>query len=132
MKKSVMILSWGADSTTILYKLIEEWKKPYALSFDYGQRHKLELQKAKATCEKLWVEHKIVDLTSLTELISNSSLTSDIKVAEGHYAEENMKSTVVPNRNMIMSSICIGYAVNIGASEIVLGVHAGDHDIYPD
>lgn len=130
--KSVMVLSWGMDSSTLLYKLKAEWKEVYALSFDYGQKHKKELEYAKKSCEKLWVPHKIVDITSITSLISNSALTSDIVMPEWHYADENMKKTVVPNRNMIMASIAIGYAVNIGAEEVALWVHDGDHDVYPD
>lgn len=131
--KSVIILSGGMDSTTLLYKLLSEQKEVHALSFNYGQRHSRELDAAKATCEKLGVEHKIIDITSIADLISNSSLTSkEIEVPEGHYADDNMKKTVVPNRNSIMANIAIGYAVNIGAQEVALGVHAGDHTIYPD
>lgn len=87
---------------------------------------------AKATCDKLGVEHTVVDITSLTSILSNSALTSAEAIPEGHYADETMKRTVVPNRNMIMASIAIGYAVNIGYEAIALGVHAGDHAIYPD
>lgn len=130
--KTVCVLSGGMDSTTLLYQLLAEGKEVSAISFNYGQRHKKELESAKATCQKLNVPHKIVDLSFLRELISNSALTSDIEVPEGHYQDENMKLTVVPNRNMIMASIAIGYAVNIGAQEVALGVHAGDHAIYPD
>jgi len=132
MKKTVIVLSGGMDSTTLLYKLRAEWKEVFALSFDYGQKHKKELWYASKSCEKLWVPHKIVDITNITSLISNSSLTSDIPMPEWHYADDNMKKTVVPNRNMIMSSIAIWYAVNIGAEEIALWVHDGDHDVYPD
>lgn len=132
MNKSVIILSGGMDSTTLLYKLISEGKSVEAISFDYGQRHKLELEKAKETCEALGIGHKIIDLSFIKQLISNSALTGDIDVPKGHYEDENMKLTVVPNRNMIMASIAIGYAVNIGAGEVALGVHAGDHAIYPD
>lgn len=130
--KSVMILSGGLDSTTLLYQLKAEEKEVYAISFDYGQKHRRELEIAKKTCERLGISHKMVDISSLTELISNSSLTSDKPIPEGHYQEESMKSTVVPNRNMIFAAIAIGYAVNIGAQEIALGVHSGDHAIYPD
>lgn len=130
--KSIIILSGGLDSTTLLHKLLAEDKDVVALSFNYGQRHKKELEMAKATCEKMGVPHRIVDITSITDLVSNSCLTSDTEVPEGNYADENMKKTVVPNRNMIMASIAIGYAVNIGAQEVALGVHAGDHAIYPD
>lgn len=130
--KTIIILSGGLDSTTLLYRLLSEKKDVYALSFDYGQRHKIELEMAKLTCKKLRVNHKIVSITSITSLISNSSLTGDIEVPEGNYNDESMKDTVVPNRNMIMASIAIGYAVNIQANEVALGVHSGDHAIYPD
>jgi 7-cyano-7-deazaguanine synthase len=130
--KTVLVLSGGLDSTTLLYKLVNEGKEVFALPFDYGQRHKKELEMAEQSCLLLGVRHKIVDLTALTELISNSALTGDIEVPEGHYEDENMKLTVVPNRNMIMASIAIGYAVNIGAQSVALGVHSGDHAIYPD
>ena len=130
--KTIIILSGGMDSTTLLYKLLKEGKEVEALSFDYGQRHKKELDFAKITCEKLGVPHKRVNLSFLKELLYNSALTGDIDIPEGHYEDESMKLTVVPNRNMIMASIAIGYAVNVNADEVALGVHAGDHAIYPD
>jgi len=120
------------DSTTLLYKLLADQHEVTAISFNYGQRHSRELDQAKATCEKLGVPHKIVDISFIKDLVSNSALTGDIEVPEGHYAQENMKLTVVPNRNMIMASIAIGYAVNLDYNEVALGVHAGDHAIYPD
>jgi len=130
--KSIIILSGGLDSTTLLYTLLSEGKEVYALSFYYGQRHDKELEYAKKTCKKLGVNHKVIDLFSIHSLIDNSSLTGNIEVPEGEYKDESMKSTVVPNRNMIFASIAIGYAINIGADELALGVHSGDHDIYPD
>jgi len=130
--KTIIVLSGGLDSTTLLYKLIAEGKEVKALSFNYGQKHVVELWRASETCKKLGIEHKVIDLSNLKELVSNSALTSDMKVPEGHYAEESMKSTVVPNRNMIMASIAIGWAVNLDYDEVALGVHAGDHAIYPD
>ena len=133
LKKAVVVLSGGMDSVTTLYKAMADKYEVYAISFDYGQKHKKELVCANKICEINNIKHQIVDLTNITSLISNSALTSeDIEVPEGHYAQENMKITVVPNRNMIMSSIAIGYAVNIGAEVIYLGVHSGDHFIYPD
>lgn len=132
MKKSVIVLSGGMDSTTLLYQLIKEGKEVKAISFDYGQKHKRELVQATKTCAKLEIDHKIVDMTFLSELVSDSALTSDEEVPEGHYEDENMKRTVVPNRNMIMASIAIGWAVNEDYDEVALGVHAGDHAIYPD
>src|SRR3990167_1076519 len=130
--KTIIIFSGGMDSTTLLYKLLKEGKEVQALSFDYGQRHLKELDFAKVTCEKLGVPHKRVNLSFLKELLYNSALTGDIDIPEGHYEDESMKLTVVPNRNMIMASIAIGYAVNVNADEVALGVHAGDHAIYPD
>jgi 7-cyano-7-deazaguanine synthase len=107
----------------------------YTLSFNYGQRHRKELEYANYHAQLLHASHKVVDITTITELlaVSGSSLVnSSTDVPEGHYAEESMKATVVPNRNMIMSSIAAGYAVALGADFLALGVHAGDHFIYPD
>lgn len=130
--KTVLILSGGLDSTTLLYRLLKEGKEVEALSFNYGQRHKKELAMAAETCKRLNIAHKVVDITFLRELLDNSALTGNIAVPQGHYADENMKLTIVPNRNMILASIAIGRAVNNGAGEVALGVHAGDHAIYPD
>lgn len=134
MKKAVIVLSGGMDSATALYKAKADGYDVYAISFDYGQRHKRELEFAKKLGKTANVlEHHILNLSNITKLISNSSLTNkSINVPEGHYAADNMKLTVVPNRNMIMYSIAIGYAVNIKAKAIYVGVHAGDHTIYPD
>jgi len=129
--RAVHILSGGLDSTVLLYKIISEGFVPSVLSFDYGQRHSKELHYAELTCQKLSLPHMIVDLTSLQSLL-RSTLTFDGPVPEGHYAAENMKATVVPNRNAIMLSIAYGYAVSIGAIAVFCGAHAGDHDIYPD
>jgi len=130
--KSICVLSGGMDSATLLYKLLDEEKEVKAISFDYGQRHRRELSQAVLTCSKLRVGHHIADISFLKDIISNSALTSNTQVPEGHYAQESMKLTVVPNRNMIMASIAIGWAVNLDYDEVALGVHAGDHAIYPD
>lgn len=130
--KVVAILSGGMDSTTLVYDLVKRGHEVKCLSFNYGQRHKKELKYAAKTCEKFQIEHFIVDLTSITSLISNSSLTGGIEVPEGHYEDETMKKTVVPNRNMIMLSIAIGYAENLGYECVAIANHAGDHAIYPD
>lgn len=137
MKKVAAIVSGGLDSTTMLYDLInQDFEVTQAVSFNYGQRHKKELDFAQATCERLHVPWTLIDLWSsgLTEALSSSesSLISNNDVPEGHYAEENMKSTVVPNRNMIMISIAGGIAVAKDCDYVALGVHAGDHFIYPD
>jgi 7-cyano-7-deazaguanine synthase len=132
MKKCVLIFSGGMDSFTLLHDLIATGYEVHAVSFDYGQRHSKELNYAHDCCETLGVEHRIVDVSSINQLMQGSALTSNIKVPEGHYAEQSMKSTVVPNRNMIMLSLATAYAVSIQAPEVYIGAHAGDHAIYPD
>jgi 7-cyano-7-deazaguanine synthase len=140
-KHAVAVVSGGLDSTTLVYDLIDKGYTVDCLSFNYGQRHSVELMFARKIALLLELRHDIVDLRGLTHLISNSALTSDhkhaegndiIDVPEGHYAEDTMKQTVVPNRNMIMLSIAGGVAVNRGANTIATGVHAGDHFVYPD
>jgi 7-cyano-7-deazaguanine synthase len=130
--KTILVFSGGMDSTTLLYNLVEKGHQLKAISFNYGQKHSKELEFAKKTCKKLGVEHKIIDISFIKELVSNSALTSNEEVPEGHYEAENMKRTVVPNRNMIMASIAIGWAVNQDFEQVALGVHSGDHAIYPD
>jgi 7-cyano-7-deazaguanine synthase len=139
---SAAIFSGGLDSTTLVYHLLDFGYTPHLISFNYGQRHNKELDYAQVTARRLGLIHDIIDLTGLTHLINNSALTShpsvsahrddDIEVPEGHYAEDNMKKTVVPNRNMIMLSIAAGIAVNNSYKILATGVHAGDHFVYPD
>ncbi|KPH61528.1 7-cyano-7-deazaguanine synthase QueC [Pseudoalteromonas sp. NEC-BIFX-2020_002] len=131
-QKVVVIYSGGMDSFTVLNKALQQGHDVYALSFDYGQRHVKELKVAANVCEKLNVPHKIVDISAINQLIGGSSLTDDIEVPEGHYEAENMKSTIVPNRNMILLSLAVGYAVSLKASQVYYGAHSGDHAIYPD
>jgi len=104
------------------------------ITFNYGQKHQKEIDCARKTCEKLDVIQKVVSLEELTlsGIFGANALTSDAPIPEGHYADENMASTVVPNRNMIMLSIAFAYAISVGAEEVYYGAHAGDHDIYPD
>ncbi|MBO2643875.1 7-cyano-7-deazaguanine synthase QueC [Shewanella algae] len=133
-EKVVVIYSGGMDSFTVLHNVISEGYIPYAVTFDYGQRHDKEICYAKQVCRELGITHQVVDLRAISQLIGGSSLTKDSKIAvpEGHYAEDNMKSTVVPNRNMILISLATGYAASIGASKVFYGAHSGDHTIYPD
>jgi 7-cyano-7-deazaguanine synthase len=140
--RAVMALSGGMDSTGLLMRLLADGYKVSCISYEYGQKHNIELERAKANIAYLAtkgfeVEHRIVDLSSAMGLF-HSALTSDeIDVPEGHYEEEAMKATVVPNRNAIFASIVYGYALSIAIKEdceveIALGVHSGDHAIYPD
>ena len=130
--KAVVIFSGGMDSFTVLNMAVNQGYEVYALSFNYGQRHKKELDYAARACANLQVQHKIIDISAINELIGGSSLTSDIDVAEGHYEQESMLTTVVPNRNMILLSMAVGYAVSLKASKVFYGAHSGDHAIYPD
>ena len=116
-EKVVLILSGGMDSTTLLYELMQPCYDIYALSFDYNQKHSIELNMAEKTCKKLNINHKIINISTISELLNNNALTSDIDVPEGHYEDKTMKQTVVPNRNMILLSLAIGYAINIKAKK---------------
>lgn len=137
-----MSLSGGMDSTSVLIRLINEGYKIDCISFNYGQKHMIEIEKAIENIVYLsgkgfQVKHKIIDLTSAMSIFHSSLTNEEIIVPEGHYEETQMKSTVVPNRNAIFSSIIYGYALSIVAIEdvnvkIALGVHSGDHAIYPD
>lgn len=131
-EKVVVIYSGGMDSYTVLNKVIQDGYIPYPLTFNYGQRHYKEIEVAQKVCQQLYLEHKVVDISAINQLLQGSSLTSDIDIPEGHYEEESMKSTVVPNRNMILLSLAVGYAVSIDANKVFYGAHAGDHAIYPD
>jgi 7-cyano-7-deazaguanine synthase len=130
-KKIVAIVSGGLDSVTLAY-YADRLGDVHLLSFDYGQRHKKELEFAKQCAYDLKVAHYVVDISDVQKLLKGSALTDDIDVPEGHYADESMKATVVPNRNAIMLSIAVGYAVSINAKSVMTAVHAGDHPIYPD
>jgi len=131
--KTVLIYSGGIDSTVLLYDLLNSGHDVQALSVNYGQRHSKELDCAKSLCKQLNVEHHAADLTALNPLLSGSSLTSPhVQVPEGHYEDESMKATVVPNRNMILLSIATGWAMSTGASSVSYAAHSGDRAIYPD
>lgn len=131
-KKAVVVYSGGMDSFTVLNTAIKNGAEVYALSFNYGQKHSKELDVAAKVCRDLNIPHKVVDITAINSLMAGSSLTSNIDIPEGHYANENMKSTVVPNRNMVLLSMAIAYAVSLEADKVYYGAHSGDHHIYPD
>ena len=128
----VVIYSGGMDSYTLLHKALHEGWNIHALSFDYGQRHSRELDCAREVCRELAVPHQVVDIGAIQSLLGGSALTDEVAVPEGHYAEDNMKATVVPNRNMILLSLAIGRAVSLQAEAVWYGAHGGDHAIYPD
>lgn len=131
--KIVVVASGGLDSSVLMHELHTQGHDVCGLGINYGQRHSRELEAGAAVAGALGIPYQVVDLSALRAFISNSSQTSgDIPVPDGHYAEESMKLTVVPNRNMILLAVAIGYAVNIGAQAVAYGAHAGDHTIYPD
>ena len=130
---ALVIYSGGLDSTVLLYKLFSEGKADGALSVNYGQRHVKEIECARQNCARLGVPFEVADISSLRPLFGASSLTDySVGVPDGNYADENMKSTVVPNRNMIMLSIAAARAIAIGADSVAYAAHSGDHAIYPD
>lgn len=130
---AVAIVSGGLDSVTLAHHLAAEGHDLTLVSFDYGQRHARELDFAARAAVRLGASYHCVDLTSVGALLTGSALTDrSVDVPDGHYTDESMRSTVVPNRNAILLSIATGVAVAQGASVIATGVHAGDHPIYPD
>ena len=141
-KHAVVSLSGGMDSSTLLLKCIKEFDTVTALSFDYGQKHSVELERAQSLVNYLKtcgydVRYQVIKLDGLSQLLNSALVTGGADVPEGHYAEENMKATVVPNRNKIFSSIIQAVALSIADqteehTAIAMGIHAGDHAIYPD
>lgn len=138
-KQAVLSLSGGLDSSTLLLRLLCEGYEVTALSFDYGQKHIVELQRAEELAAyinssgKALFTHQVITLGGLAPLLNSTLVTGGEDVPEGHYAEENMKDTVVPNRNKIFASIIQAVALSKnGPCEIALGIHAGDHSIYLD
>jgi 7-cyano-7-deazaguanine synthase len=151
-KKHVVVsLSGGMDSSTLLLRCLKEYDTVTAISFDYGQKHRVELERAQSLVEyinqsngtKLAPPHKEkityrqIQLNGLVDLLDSALVTGGDEVPEGHYAEDNMKATVVPNRNKIFASITQAVALSVANKtgencDIALGIHAGDHAIYPD
>ena len=144
MKKAVLSLSGGMDSSTVLLHLLANGYEVTALSFDYGQKHHIELKRAAELVEyinengyKGKIRYQCITLIGLKEMISSNLVKGGDDVPEGHYEEDNMKDTVVPNRNKIFSSIIQAVALSIANEhncdvKIAMGIHAGDHAIYPD
>lgn len=130
--KAFLICSGGLDSITLAYHLFHRQALQGIISFDYNQRHRKEIAFAKQCAEKLDVPFHLIDISSIGTNLSGSSLTSDVDVPDGHYAEETMKLTVVPNRNAIFLSIAFGIAAANNADTVATAVHGGDHFIYAD
>ena len=132
--KCVLLISGGMDSTVLLSDLRAQGRDVSTISFNYGQRHARELQSLNDVLDYYGIveRHKYVDLRPVGELLNKGSLSGNDEVPHGMYDNEIMKSTIVPNRNMIMLSIAVGYAISIGATSVYYAAHAGDHAIYPD
>jgi 7-cyano-7-deazaguanine synthase len=129
----LLIHSGGMDSTTLLFDLLDQDHEVQCLGIDYGQRHKRELECACRICEHCGVPFQVTDLSALRCLLGGSALTSDeLEIPEGYYTEPSMRTTVVPNRNMILISVAAGYAIAQGCDAVAYAPHAGDHAIYPD
>ncbi|MFT6656941.1 MAG: 7-cyano-7-deazaguanine synthase [Maritalea sp.] len=130
--KTIVICSGGLDSVTLAHRVAAQHDLVGLLSFDYGQRHKKELDSAAFCAVQLGVPHQIIDIQNVGKSLSGSALTDDVDVPDGHYEEETMRVTVVPNRNAIMLAIAFGIATANGADAVAAAVHGGDHFIYPD
>ena len=142
----VVSLSGGMDSTTLLLRALSEYDNEVAISFDYGQKHRVELERAKQLISYITstssnisdkLTYQVITLDGLSSLLNSNLVEGGEEVPEGHYAEKNMTKTVVPNRNKIFSSIVQAVALSLANREedlcdIGLGIHAGDHTIYPD
>jgi 7-cyano-7-deazaguanine synthase len=150
-KHVVVSLSGGMDSSTLLLRCLKEYDTVTAISFDYGQKHRVELDRAQSLVDYindgydseaenipyLKINYRQIQLNGLADLLDSALVTGGAEVPEGHYAEENMKATVVPNRNKIFASITQAVALSIANKtgeqcDIAMGIHAGDHAIYPD
>nr|AIF01111.1 PP-loop domain-containing protein (queC) [uncultured marine group II/III euryarchaeote KM3_141_C12] len=142
MSRVVMALSGGMDSTALLLRMLARGDSVTCISYDYGQKHAIELERASANIAYLrseghMVDHVEANLSSVMSSFASALTDADAEVPEGHYEEKQMKKTVVPNRNAIFTSILYGHALSISTVEdcevsLALGVHSGDHSIYPD
>ena len=141
-RQAVISLSGGMDSASLLLKLLSHGCRVTAISFDYGQKHHIELERAHSLCHYLMnrdlaLSHRCITLDGLAELLHSHLVSGGGDIPYGHYQQENMKQTVVPNRNKIFSSLIQAVALSLAQAErcpvsIAMGIHAGDHAIYPD
>ncbi|WOI57721.1 7-cyano-7-deazaguanine synthase QueC [Palleronia sp. LCG004] len=130
--KTLVICSGGLDSVSLAHISAATDDLTRLVSFDYGQRHRKELDFAAAAATRLGVPHHLIDMRGIGAALTGSALTDDLDVPDGHYAEETMRITVVPNRNAIMLSIAFGIAAANGDEGVATAIHGGDHFIYPD
>ena len=141
-KHCVVSLSGGMDSSTLLLRALKEYDTVTGISFDYGQKHRIELEKAQSLIDYLAsknhkVNYRQIKLDGLVDLLDSALTEGGDDVPEGHYEQDNMKATVVPNRNKIFASIVQAVALSVSnrtgeECNIALGIHAGDHSVYPD
>jgi 7-cyano-7-deazaguanine synthase len=154
-KHCVISLSGGMDSSTLLLRALKEYDTVTALSFNYGQKHVVELERAQSLVDYLNnqvvgqtlnlegdvafnpIKYRQIHLDGLVDLLDSALVEGGDEVPEGHYEEDNMKATVVPNRNKIFASLVQAVALSVAnktgeQTDIALGIHAGDHAIYPD
>jgi 7-cyano-7-deazaguanine synthase len=142
-KHAVVSLSGGLDSSTLLLRCLKEYTTVTAISFDYGQKHRVELERAQSLVnylnskEDICINYRVIKLDGLVDLLNSTLVSGGDDVPEGHYAEENMRATVVPNRNKIFSSITQAIALSVAdrtgeKCDIALGLHSGDHAVYLD
>jgi 7-cyano-7-deazaguanine synthase len=134
-KGYVVLLSGGMDSSVLAYTLVNAGLTVKALTIDYGQRHSKEQESARSIAAALGIEHRVLSLWLQLGCIfggTSSLLNGGIDIPEGHYEDESMKSTVVPNRNMVLLSLATAWSVASGLSGVAYAAHAGDHAIYPD
>lgn len=130
--RTLVICSGGLDSVSLAHIVASEHQLTRLVSFDYGQRHRKELDFAADAARRLRVPHHLIDMRPVGAALTGSALTDDVDVPDGHYAEETMRVTVVPNRNAIMLAIGFGVAAANGDEAVGTAVHGGDHFIYPD
>lgn len=131
--KTVVLLSGGMDSVTAFHQVQRGHEVVAALSFDYGSKHNArEIPFAKLHADRAGVPHRTIDLGFMNECFSSDLLKSGGEIPDGHYAQDNMKRTVVPFRNGIMLAVACGFAESIGAEALAIAAHSGDHAIYPD
>jgi 7-cyano-7-deazaguanine synthase len=130
---AIVVLSGGMDSTTLMAHYASLRFTLVAVTIDYGQRHRREIESARAVAAHYGAAHKVIDISGFGSLLTGSALTDDgVAVPDGHYAEESMRATVVPNRNAVLANVAVSVGVAQRADVVALGMHAGDHFVYPD